>query len=276
MFLIRYVVTSFRSLANTLKLRKEKGWKITIYFFLLTLVMSFPLNYAIVRENGWNLNFIRISLVEHIPLWYPLELPVDCELGPQGFTCDTTTVPFTLEANGFSIVFGGTLSDVAASGDSLILGEDKIYYVDDQGATLETDYRGFTRVITFHELRANSSESTIDEFASSIEDSFGAYLIIYSVITNVWVSLLLNLIYVFMFALLIMIFKIGYQTFMNYREAVKLSVVAMTIPAIVSVVVGFLSPEAFTFSSMIMAFGVPLMMIILIKIPGKKEFLSKI
>lgn len=238
--------------------------------------MSFPLNYAIVRENGWNLNFIKASLQEHIPLWYPLDLPVDCSLSAQGFSCDTTLTPFTLSADGFDIVFGGTIEDAAEGMKYLILGSEKMYFVDEDGMILETDYRGFTRTITFQELRANAAEETIVEFSSSIEDSFGAYLIIYSVITNIWVSLLLNIIYVFMFSLLVMIFKIGYQTFMTYREAVKLTVVAMTIPSLVSVIIGFLSLESFAFSSMIMAFGVPLMMIILIKIPGKREFLAKL
>ena len=72
-----------------------------------------------------------------------------------------------------------------------------------------------------------------------------------------------------------MIFKIGYQRFMTFREAMKLAVMAMTIPTVISIVIGFVSPNAFAFASVITAFGVPLMMILLIKIPGKIEFQNR-
>ncbi len=276
MFIIRYVWTSLSSFTKTLQLRKEKGWKIVIYFFFLTLLMAFPLNYAIVRENGWNLNFIAPRLQENIPNWYPYDLPSDCTVSASGFSCITTTDTVVLNEGVIAFVLNGTLADQVMGKPSLILMSEKLYYVDSEGHYLETDYRGFQRSISFQELRANAPEDTIEEFAVAIEDSFGAYLIIFSVITNIWVTFLLNIIYLFLFSALVIIFKIGYQHFMSFREAMKLSVIAMTIPALVAFMLGFFVSGAFAFSSVITAFGIPLIMILLIKIPGKKEFQSRL
>lgn len=275
MFILRYFATNIRSLSRTLALRKEKGWKVVLYFLFLTLLMSFPLNYAIVRENGWNLNFISARLQENMPSWYPFGLPSDCSVSPQGLTCTSTTSEVVLQGGVFEVVINGTRDSAIANQQTLILAAEKIYMVDAQGGVLETDYRGFTRTISFQELRVNEPEISIIEFSESIENSFGAYMIIFSVITNLWVTLLLNIIYLFLFSALVMIFKIGYQQFMTFREAMKLAVMAMTIPTIISIVVGFLSPSAFAFSSVITAFGIPLIMILLIKIPGKKEFMNR-
>lgn len=276
MFIIRYVYTSFRSFAQTLQLRKEKGWKIVIYFFFLTLLTAFPLNYAIVRENGWNLNFIAPRLQENIPIWYPYQLPADCSVSSSGLDCPTSITTIILDEGVIALVLNGTNDDQVEGKPTLILNQEKIYYIDSEGHYLETDYRGFHRTITFQELRANAPEDTIEEFATSIEDSFGAYLIIFSVMTNLWISILLNLIYLVLFSSLVMIFKIGYQNFMSFREAMKLSVIAMTIPAMISFAIGFFVNGVFVFSSVITAFGIPLVMILLIKIPGKKEFLSRL
>lgn len=275
MFIIRYVWISLSSFAKTLQLRKEKGWKIVIYFFFLTLLMAFPLNYAIVRENGWNLNFIAPRLQENIPNWYPYDLPSDCTVSPSGFTC-LTTDKVVLDEGVIAFVLNGTIADQVIGKPSLIFMSEKLYYIDSEGRYLETDYRGFQRTISFQELRANAPEDTIEEFAVAIEDSFGAYLIIFSVITNVWVTFLLNIIYLFLFSALVMIFKIGYQHFMTFREAMKLSVIAMTLPALIAFTLGFFVSGAFAFSSVITAFGIPLVMILLIKIPGKKEFQSRL
>jgi len=60
MFIIKYFKEALKY-GTVFKLVSEKTYKVIIFFLLLTLIQLFPMNFQIVSEQGWRLDFIQES-----------------------------------------------------------------------------------------------------------------------------------------------------------------------------------------------------------------------
>lgn len=275
MFIFQYFGTSFRSLQKTLKLRFEPGWKIALYFFIMTIIASFPLNWEIIKQKGWQLNFVSTQLQNPIPEWYPNDLPFYCSIGKEGLQCLDETI-FSFSHGDFIFFFNGLPDNYEIVQKTIVLDETTISFYDVSGILYQSGYQGFLTQKDFSELQRYEAEETIDFFANGIEDSLSGPIILFSVVTHTMINILINLFFIFTFALFLMIYKIGHSKFMTYLEAVKLTVIIMTIPVTVAFVVGLFGSATLSFNTVIISFGIPLVAIFMIQGPGKKEFEKRI
>jgi maltodextrin utilization protein YvdJ len=268
MFLVRYFKYGFqyKEVFNHLN---EKGIKVFLYFMMLILVTAFPLNYLIVNEQGWRLDFIEESFRVETPTW---DLPNDCEIRLNNFVCQTNLV-YRYEHRGIEFVFNGTNEDINLDERRLIFMENMIVYTNGNGAQMPgANYAGFEETFSFFELNLMDGverEQAYIAFGQSIESTFGPYIVMYSVLANTMVTVLTSMLFVLLLALVLQLFRFGLSTFFTFKESLVLIVYLMTFPAILSFIIGFFSPS---FSPVIFQLGMGLVVMLVMLIYGKKHF----
>ncbi|HNZ51031.1 MAG TPA: hypothetical protein PKG91_05985, partial [Bacilli bacterium] len=127
------------SLSNLFKQRKKPLKAFIAYFLFLVLVIAFPLNYQIIKNDGFRgLNTITYELRKANPQWLPEQLPSDMSISQAGlhfiqnqeYRFMTTT-----EAGVFTIIINPQTpaSDVV---NTIVLGTEQISFFDGQGHSL--------------------------------------------------------------------------------------------------------------------------------------------
>ncbi|NDB56041.1 hypothetical protein EB155_08570, partial [archaeon] len=82
MFLYRYFKHGF-DYPNVFKKLIPINSKVILYFIILTFLTAFPLNYQIIREEGFRLDFIAESFQQSFP-----SNTIDCEISFAGIVCE--------------------------------------------------------------------------------------------------------------------------------------------------------------------------------------------
>lgn len=268
MFLIRYFRYAFQF--DQLFDRLEEKWhKLFIYFLMLAVIAAFPLNYLIIREQGFSIAFIAEDFKLQTPNW---TLPETCQIAGNRFVCSTNDV-YVLTHRGVDYVFnyqGGTYD--TAKKQVLFL-EDRIVYTNGDGAYMVgNDYQGFTDTLDFQTFNIASPEEKAElyqNFGFSIEQSFSRFIVLYSLLNNTLINILIQSLFILLMALILQLFRFGYSHFISYFAGVKLMIYLMTIPAILSLIIGFVQP-AFAQVVFQLAIGV-IAMVFMLKY-GKKKF----
>lgn len=268
MFLVRFFKTSFQFSKMFEKL-EDKFWKFIIYFILLGLVTIFPLNYLIVQEQGWRLDFIEESFRAETPSWV---LPETCNISNKRLVCslDESYIHEHDDITYHINYQGDTFDD---STKQIYLMHDQVVYTNGEGATMiGYGYTGFEEDVNFRSINLMQMDEKGQAFIDlgrSIERSFGAYIVFYTVLTNTFISIGLNLIFLLLLSLVMQLFRFGYSTYFTYINSLKFLIYTMGIPALLSFVVGFIEPA---FSPVFFQFGMGLSTMVNMLVNGKKVF----
>ncbi len=268
MFLIRYFKYSFQ-FKTILTIRNEKIWKIAVYFVILSLINLFPMNYLIVKEQGWRLDFIEESFINQTPDWV---LPEECNIEANELICLSNT-EYHYTHQGLSYIFNYQESDYDQSIKQVLLTQNNIVYTNGENAQMiGYDYRGFDQDVNFRSINLMEGAEKANAFmrlGTQIEQTFGPYIIFYTVLVNTLISLGLNLLFILLLSLVLQLFRFGYSTFFKYVESLKFLVLMMGLPALLSFIVGLIEPA---FSPVFFQFGMGLATMLTMLVYGKKVF----
>lgn len=262
MFMIRYFKQSF-DFIHIFDHLKPISIKLVIYFFFISLISAFPLNYQVIAENGFRLNFIE----EDFNGEFPSIVEFPCTFSYAGMDCDE---PFMFFYKDITYVFDQ--ANTVDSSQVMLFSENNITYVKD-GITLQSrGYEGFSDTLDMNVIIFGDREDIEDAFklfASGVEQSFGAYIIIYTLFTNIMVQIVVQSIFVIFLVAVLRLFKFGLSTFMTINESFSFVIMMMTLPAVLSVGIALIEP---VFASVLYQFLVGIViMIVMLKI-GRKHY----
>jgi maltodextrin utilization protein YvdJ len=267
MFLYRYFKFSF-SFSTLFTHGKEALWKMLVYLGLLSMMAAFPLNYLIVREQGWRLDFIEESFIQEVPDW---QLPNDCEIRASRLVCESNTKS-TYEHRGITYVFNGTDEDLQTNLKTIVLMEEAIVYVNAGAEMTSEGYAGFSETVKFRAINlmdGDEKDEAMQAFATALEDSFSSQIVFYTLIINSVITLLSNIMFILLLSIVLQMFRFGFSTFMTYGETIRFLILVMGLPAVLSLIVGLFIP-AFSTVFFQLAMGLVTMLVMLVY--GRKTF----
>lgn len=253
MFLIRYFKGSIVSLKKIFELREEKMWKVVIYFLLMAMVSIFPYNFKIVQEQGFKMGFVSEGYKEDAK--NALKSSRAVKVGYAGLRCndDFETEEYLFSNFKLIIDYKDTYKrDSKESMRLVIMTANNVKYYNEEGIYMPGNYEGFSRDLFFSEFISN--EAVFEEFFSSLEKSFSAYTILFSVINYTITSLFMDALLLALMAGIFMMFKIGFNAYVSYFEMLKMLVLCMTIPTLICFILGFF--DLFALTPVIMNFGI--------------------
>ena len=266
MFLIQYFKRGFQ-FSKVFEKPLILNVKIIFYFLLLTFFSSFPLNYQIIREDGFRLDFIAQDFMDAEP---NVVIPYT-EISMAGVRSDEDYT-FTHEGINYYVNLNNTYDETYQS-PAVIMGPDNILYDNGNNQLLSQGYRGFSDLILLHSVNVGSSEDNAiiwQAFGSGVEASFGPYIVIYTMMTNVLVQLLIQSVFIIFLMLVLRLFKYGLSTYMSYKESIVFIILMMTMPSVVSILVGLIEP---VFANVIYQLLVGLTIMIVMLKYGRKHYL---
>lgn len=280
MFLVRIFRDSF-IFNRVLKLRYEAFWKLGIYFIIISLISLFSFNFTNLRTGGWKLGFVEnILLLEKN---YDKQLPSSITIRKlSGVNSTDGDQLLFYENNEGKIIrfwfvtnesedFVNTIIDLTA--EQLIFTNKRTYYVKGDGKGLMIgSYQNFPEEISFETINTlpdNERRVQLTILAETIEKSFGRQNAFFTIVTFSSVQLALYVVLVLLLALVLQLFRFVYVDYMSYIDGVKIVVSTMTIPSVISFIIGFFT-HALTPVIVQLGLGI-ILMLIMIKY-GKKEF----
>lgn len=200
------------------------------------------MNYLIVREAGWRIDFIQQDFLVDTPIW---DLPEGCTINLNRFYCDDNTKT-VLTHKDVTYIFNGTKTDVSKTVKQMIFTNENIIYSDGLGHQMTSNgYEGFNYFSSnsFNLETGDSRDAAFLELAKNVEASFNQYIVLYAVMTNTAVNIFIQFMFILMLALVLQLFRFGYQTFFSYLDGVKFVMLAMGLPTIISLIIGLLQPS---------------------------------
>ncbi len=260
MFIFRFFKYSF-NIKQMIPNASQKLWKAIIYFFVVSLITLFPLNFLIVQENGWSLDFIEANMTQHTPNW---TLPEDMRIYAYELETDSDQ-SYIFENEGMTYIFNAS-GDEDITGKTVSFYTDRIIYSDGEGHEMITyGYDGFYEEVNFRALNLATSTDKVDmynDFAEMIETSFGQYIVFYTLAVNTIVNISVGIVFILLLSVIMQLFRFGYTTYFTYKESLIFIILAMGIPSLISFVIGFvvpaLAPVIYQFGVGIVVMGVML------------------
>ncbi len=263
MFLYRYFKHGF-DYPNVFKKLIPINFKVIIYFVILTFLTAFPLNYQIIREEGFRLDFIAESFQQSFP-----SNTIDCEISFAGIVCEDDVY---FQHEGVTYYVETYASNKNYDTQSVILSEDKIYYLQGDNILESRGYQGFSDTIDMGNLIfSNEEEKAIlwQTFGEGIEASFGSYIIFNALLTNTVIQFVIQFIFILFLSFVVQLFKYQLSSFMTYQESLTFIIWMMTLPAVLSVVIAVIEP---VFASVIYQFMVGIVIMIVMIKYGRKYY----
>ncbi|MGB0417715.1 MAG: DUF1189 family protein [Acholeplasmataceae bacterium] len=263
MFLYRYFKHGF-DYPNVFKKLIPINSKVILYFIILTFLTAFPLNYQIIREEGFRLDFIAESFQQSFP-----SNKIDCEISFAGIVCEDDVY---FQHEGVTYYVETYASNKNYDTQSVILSEDKIYYLQGDNILESRGYQGFSDTIDMGNLIfSNEEEKAIlwQAFGEGIEASFGSYIIFNALLTNTVIQFVIQFIFILFLSFVVQLFKYQLSSFMTYQESLTFIIWMMTLPAVLSVVIAFIEP---VFASVIYQFMVGIVIMIVMLKYGRKYY----
>jgi maltodextrin utilization protein YvdJ len=276
--MIKFFTDSFR-INRIYSLKNTKGTTLVFYFLLLILIISFPLNLQIIRSSGWDLYNFTAGIREQYPDWLPSQLPDDIEISASGMYYEDTTnreyLTYNNQDEDLYIVIS-PLGDYVPYDRTLMFEENQISYYDENGQYMfSADYSKITSVVSFYDLQFMEQAQAVNKFCGVIEDSFSGYAQFKSIILNTVINFVLNTLLIFVVSAMFLLIRFNYQKVTSFGENLRIMVSSMTIPAMISFVVGlFEFIEATSLTQVIFQFATPIIAYIAIYKGSKNKEVS--
>ncbi len=281
MFLVRIFRDSF-FLNRVLQLRFIKFWKFIIYFLIVSFLSLFSFNYTNLKKGGWKLGFVEYNFLssENVNVKLPNDIVIRRLSGVNSLSGQSQTVIYKDSKNKdiqYRFLVNEDLlplNDHDLQVRQLIFTNKRVLYVKGDGTSpLEGDYNHFPEEVRFEDINniANAKEKTqaLKNLANQIEKSFGKQNAFYTIVTYSTVQILLYIILILLLSGILQLFRLGYAKYMNYFDGIKIVISTMTIPSLLSFIIGFFT-HALTPVIVQLGIGI-ILMIVMIKY-GKKEF----
>lgn len=264
--MLSFFVRSF-SLKGIWENRDAVKKHLWFYFVLLILLVSFPLNYQIVKTGGWALFDFTSSLRQDIPQWMPSGLPEDVAISSAGmewFSEQATTLAGTNHAGETLLYVFQPAGTYAGVERALVFYPSRIVYYEQGGSErLSTNYQNVAERIEFIDLQMLSTATAVDRFAAMVESAFSPYAIFRSVLTNFGINVFLNALLVLAVATIFLLVRVNYQKITDFRQNLRIILSAMTIPAMIAFGIGLIGVmEVNAFSAVVFQFFSPLIAIV--------------
>jgi maltodextrin utilization protein YvdJ len=228
------------------------------------------MNYLIINEQGWRLDFIEESFSNQTPNWI---LPEECAISSNELLC-MSTEEYTFSHQGIQYIFNYQGTNYDRSLKQVIFTKTNIIYTNGEDAQMiGYDYKGFTEDVNFRSINLMEGTERTNAYiklGTQIEQTFGPYIIFYTVLVNTLISIGLNILFILLLSLVLQLFRFGYSTFFKYTESLKFLVLMMGLPALLSFLVGLIEPA---FSPVFFQFGMGLATMLTMLIYGKKVFI---
>jgi|SRR5690554_169770 len=272
MFLLRMFKDSF-NFKKLLINYNYKFWQIIIYFVLLILISNVPQTIDAYNNYGTRLDFIIEDFEQEIPIDW--EIPFNMSIRGGRLVNNGSNKVYINEHKGITYIINNQEKiEPENYKNHIILSEESLIYIDQNGNILESfNYIGFEKdSFDFDELRLSQNEEKVklfQEFATSVERSFQDEIILFTVLRNNGVQILINILYVLLLAGFIQLFRLGYTNFLSYKDSIKYVVLSLGLPAVLSFVIGFLSPA---FSPVIFQLASGMVVMLVTLIFGKKYY----
>jgi len=266
--MLKIIANSFK-LKNIFKVRLLPGKSFILYFIFLVFVISFPLNYQIVKSGGWDLYNFSAGIRQSYPNWLPTDLPEDIEISKSGmFFEDAVASSFettNMNDETLMIVFM-PLADYTVEDRSLVFEENRIVYYDVEGKeVLFVNYHNIQNTVRFRELRMMNQSEAVGYFADMIDQAFSSYAIFSSVIYYTAITAFLNLILLLVVSAIFIFVRIRFQKVTSFKDNIKIMIASMTIPSLISFVFGVAGlMEINAFTVVIFQFLTPLIALVAI------------
>ncbi len=260
--MIKFFIDSLQ-IKKIYNLRESKLSVAILHFLLLILIISFPLNLQIIRSSGWDLYNFTAGMRETYPSWLPDDLPEDIEISRSGMSyIDTESSVFlttNLDDQDLYIVFS-PLVDYQPTDRSLVFEPEQISYYDENGDYMfSTGYGRTQGVISFYNLKLGTQSEAVNQFAGVIEDAFSGFAQFRSIVYNIGINLVLNIIMVSVVSFLFVFIRIRYQKVTTFKDNIKIVIAAMTIPSLIGLLFGLIGVmELSAFSVVIFQFATPI------------------
>lgn len=265
MFIIRLFKQSFQ-FRTIFEVIKPINIQIIIYFIFISLISAFPLNYQIIRENGFRLDFI----VEDFNQSKPNLVTFPCSFQASGMTCDDD---FSFTHQGIDYVFVvDEVVDVSIYQEALLFDETGITYVKEGLSLNSNGYQGFFETLDMSQIRfldPLDNALLYDSFAQHIEQSFSPYVIVYTLFTNTMIHIFVQMIFIVFLMAVLRLFKYNLSRFMTVSESFSFVVMMMTLPAALSVMVALVEP---VIASVVYQFLVGIVILIVMLKIGRKYY----
>lgn len=264
MFIIQYFKNGF-SYEHVFKRLIPINFKVIFYFIILTFLSAFPLNYQIIREEGFRLDFIAESFNTSIP-----NIVMDCEVSFAGIACNEAVMFTHQEITYYIEIFD---DNKTYANRSIILSLERIYYLQGENSLQSRGYQGFSDTLDMGLLIFSDQvekETLWQAFGQGIEASFGPYIIFNALLTNTVIQFIIQFIFIIFLSFVLQLFKYQLSTFMTYMESLTFIVWMMTLPAVLAVFIAFFEP---VFASVIYQFLVGIVIMIVMLKYGRKYYL---
>lgn len=277
--MIKILANSF-SLPRIFSLRGVKKTKIILYFVILVFLISFPLNYQIIRNDGFRgLDTFTYDLRTANPAWLPDSLPSDMSISRSGLDfINDQEYSFTtlIDGNEFVVIINPADSVTEAT-NTIVLEKDQILFFDGNGNFLKGDYEGVSQIIDFSELKTLDKSQAVDVFMTMIDEAFSPYVVFYSIMVNTLIQFGMNILLLLILAAIFLMIRVNFKPVTNFSENINIIVASMTIPALISFMVGMLGIIEFnSFTVVLFQFLTPLIaMLAIYKGSGETEVSTK-
>ena len=264
MFIIQYFKNGF-AYEHVFQRLIPINLKVIVYFIILTFLSAFPLNYQIIREEGFRLDFIAESFNTSIP-----SEVIGCEVSFAGITCEED-VTFTHR----NVTYYIQTYDESKTYQEryIILSNDRIYYLQGDSILESRGYQGFSDTLDMGLLIFSDQvekEALWQAFGEGIEGSFGPYIIFNALLTNTVIQFVIQFIFVIFLSFVLQLFKFQLSSFMTYTESLTFIIWMMTLPAVLAVGIALIEP---VFASVIYQFLVGIVIMIVMLKYGRKYYI---
>lgn len=251
-------IDSLRSLKSIYEFRNVKWIKVILYYLILVLIFSFPINLANVRNKGLKLDSEKQKITSQITNDYRKDLPDDCDINSvSGLNC-LESKNIIIDAGKLTLIFLPD-DETNITDNSLVFYHEKIVFHYDNKVN-ESNYSGYKEIVVFQELKTVDLDESIKLLISGYKENFSPIDTINAIIFTTGSNILINTIYIIIASLIAMMFKYAHNNFLKYSEIVKIYIFSSTWPTIIGLVLGLF--KLYPFMNVFYQFGTPIVFLL--------------
>lgn len=222
--------------------------KVFLYFVIINLMMLLPLSISIMGMEDFDYARYGVNFTTtEIPDWIPSELPTSCEINFDRLNCGVDYIyewELTNRERTFNVFFNVPDDQVYTEDDTIIF---RTTYIEVRmnGGVLRLTYSGFNGTV-FENYEDMTPEQASADLGEKFFQSLKRVVVLPLMLLAVGALFIMNLILVLSISGLSMLFRFNQSEFPCYKNMIKLFMIASTIPAILSLILGFAGMSAFT------------------------------
>ena len=243
-------------------------WKVIAYFFILNMVMLFPLSLDVITLDNVSMETLGFNIEEDTPPWLPGDLP-NCRVESLTLVCEDDTPEI------YYMTFNETTYEVHINVDdgiqfdeaNLLVFKTSSIEVNLATVSLTLDYRGFEG-LDFSTIRTMEKAQGAAIMLDAFFESLRPVIVLPLLIIAVGGIILMNALLIMIFSGLTMMFRYLYTDVPTYGNTLKLFIIASTIPAAVNFLLGWFGLSPFT--AIVYNFATPIVALVIYKKNAKR------